>query len=170
VQPYPPPPPLPGGNRRWIPAAIIAAGIVIAGALIGAAVMLSNHEKGVGPAASSAAATEASSTCQAWKTTRTALNAVPGLPAGWDWDTPNIDTYINNRLLALEKALALFEPKIADEPADVAAAARAYIEARQNEFAAMRNRTYSANEQVPSNMALGTLNQLCGLPVPVQPR
>jgi hypothetical protein len=71
---------LPGGNRRWIPAAIIAAGIVIAGALIGAAVMLSNRDKGAGPAASSAAATEASSTCQAWKTTRTAINAVPRAP------------------------------------------------------------------------------------------
>ncbi len=148
--------------RPWLPAAIISAGIIIAGAIIGGAVV-STGNRADSNATTSVAATEASSTCQAWKTTRTAINAVPALPVGWDWDTPNIDTYINNRLLALEKALALFEPKIADEPADVAAAARAYIEARQNEFAAMRNRTYSANEQVPSNMAGGTLNQVCGI-------
>ena len=30
--------------------------------------------------------------------------------------------------------------------------------ATANEYAALRNRTYSANEQVPANMALGTLN------------
>ena len=161
--PYPPPLPPPGGNRRWIPAAIIAAGIVIAGALIGAAVMLSNRDKGAGPAASSAEATEASSTCQAWKTTRTAINAVPALPVGWDWDTPGIDIYINNLATSVETALALFEPKIADEPANVAAAARAYIEARQIEYAALRNRTFTGNESVPVNMALGNLNQLCGI-------
>jgi hypothetical protein len=163
VQPYPPPPPPPGGNRRWIPAAIIAAGIVIAGALIGGAVMLSNRDKGAGPAASSAATTEASSTCQAWKTTRAAINAVPVLPTGWDWDTPNIDTYINNQATAVLKALSLFEPQIADEPANVAAAARAYITARENEYAALRDRSYSASGKVPGDMALGTLNQLCGI-------
>jgi hypothetical protein len=163
VQPYPPPPPPPGGNRRWIPAAIIAAGIVIAGALIGAAVMLSNRDKGAGPAASSAAATEASSTCQAWKTTRTAIIAIPDLPPGWDWDTPNINTYINNQANAMEKAFGLFEPQIAAEPANVATAARAYVAARRGEIAAKRNRTYGAEDAVPVNMALGTLNQLCGI-------
>ena len=132
--------------------------------------MLSNRDTGTGAEGSSSAATEASSTCQAWKITRTAINAVPALPVGWDWDTPNIDTYINNQATAVEKALALFEPQIAAEPANVATAARAYVEARQNEYAALRNRTYSANEAVPGNMALGTLNQLCGLPVPAQPR
>ena len=171
VQPYaPPPPPPPGGNRRWVPAAIIAAGIVVAGALVGGAVMLSNRDKGAGAEGSSSVATEASSTCQAWKTTRNAINAIPGLPVGWDWDTPNIDVYITNQANAMEKAFALFEPQIKPEPANVAAAARAYVEARRGEIAAKRNRTYSANEAVPVNMALGTLNQLCGLPVPVQPR
>ncbi len=169
VQPYPPPPPA-GGNRRWVPAAIIAGGIVVAGALIGGAVMLSNRDKGAGAGGSSSAATEASSTCQAWKTARTAIIAIPDLPVGWDWDTPNIDTFIDNRLNAMEKAFALFEPRITPEPADVALAAREYLEARRNEFAAMRSRTYDAEDAVSVNMALGTLNQLCGLPVPAQPR
>jgi hypothetical protein len=89
---------------------------------------------------------------------------------GWDWDTPNIDTYINNLATAVETALALFEPKIAAEPANVADAAHAYVDARRDAFSAMRNRTYSAEDAVPVTMALGTLNQLCGLPVPVQTR
>ncbi len=169
VQPYPPPSPA-GGNRRWVPAAIIAAGLVVAGALIGGAVMLGNRDKGGGAEGSSSAATEDGSTCQAWKTTRAALSAVPELPVGWDWDTPGIDVYINNQANAIEKALALFEPQISAEPANVAAAAHAYVEARRDEFAAKRARNYSASEAVPVNMALGTLDQLCGLPVPVQPR
>jgi hypothetical protein len=162
VQPYLPPPPPPSGHRRWIPAAIISAGIIIAGIVVGGAVM-SNGNRSDSNATNSAVATEAISTCQAWKTTRTAINAVPALPVGWDWDTPGIDIYINNLATSVETALALFEPKIADEPANVAAAARAYIEARQIEYAALRNRTFTGNESVPVNMALGTLNQLCGI-------
>jgi hypothetical protein len=125
--------------------------------------MLSNRDKGGRAEGSSAAAAEASSTCQAWTTTRAALAPIPDLPAGWDWDTPNIDVYINNKANAVDKALSLFEPKIAEEPADVAAAARAYIDTRRDEFAAKRNRTYSATERAVTNMALGTLDQLCGL-------
>lgn len=162
MQPYPPPAPPPGGNRRWIPAAIISAGIIIAGVVVGGAV-LSNGNRADSNAPNSVAATEAISTCQAWKTTRTALSAVPELPVGWDWDTPGIDVYINNQANAMEKALALFEPQISAEPANVATAAHAYIEARRNEFAAKRARNYSASDAVPVNMALGTLDQLCGI-------
>jgi hypothetical protein len=150
-----------GGNRRWIPAAIIAAGIVIAGALIGGAVIASNRASTDTPA--DAAAAEASSTCQAWKTTRAALGAIPLLPVGWNWDTPNIDVFINNQANAAEKALTVFESQIAAEPANVAAAAREYIEVRRNEYTAMRNRTYSATEAAPVPIALGTLNELCGI-------
>jgi len=106
---------------------------------------------------------EASSTCQAWKTTRAALGAIPLLPVGWDWDTPNIDVFISNQANAAEKALTLFESQIASEPANVAAAAREYIEVRRNEYTAMRNRTYSATEAAPVPIALGKLNQLCGI-------
>jgi hypothetical protein len=162
VQPYLPPPPPPSGHRRWIPAAIISAGIIIAGVVVGGAV-LSNGNRAYSNATNTVVATEASSTCQAWKTTRTAIIAIPDLPAGWDWDTPGIDVYINNQANALEKAFALFEPQITTEPANVAVAARAYVEARRGEIAAKRNQTYGAADAVPVNMALGTLNQLCGI-------
>jgi hypothetical protein len=159
---YPPAAPPPRGSKRWIPAAIISAGIVIAGGVVGGAV-LSNGNRADLNATNSVVATEDSSTCQAWKTTRTAIIAIPDLPAGWDWDTPGIDVYINNQANALEKAFALFEPQITTEPANVAAAARAYVEARRGEIAAKRNQTYGAADAVPVNMALGTLNQLCGI-------
>ena len=125
--------------------------------------MLSNRDKAAGAKGSSSAATEASSTCRAWKTTRAALGAIPLLPVGWDWDTPNIDVFINNQANAAEKTLTLFESQIAAEPANVAAAAREYIDVRRNEYTAMRNRTYSATEAAPVPIALGKLNQLCGL-------
>jgi hypothetical protein len=63
----------------------------------------------------------------------------------------------------MEKAFGLFEPQIAAEPANVATAARAYVAARRGEIAAKRKRTYGAEDAVPVNMALGTLNQLCGI-------
>lgn len=159
---YPPVAPPPRGGRRWVPAAIISAGIIIAGVVVGGAVM-SNGSRADSNAANSVAATEASSTCQAWKTTRAALGAIPLLPVGWDWDTPNIDVFISNQANAAEKALTLFESQIAAEPANVAAAAREYIEVRRNEYTAMRNRTYSATEAAPVPIALGKLNQLCGI-------
>lgn len=60
---------------------------------------------------------------------------------------------MTNQANAIEAAFALFEPQTAAEIASVATAARAYVEARQNEYAALRNRTYSANEAVPGAMA-----------------
>jgi hypothetical protein len=84
------------------------------------------------------------------------------LPAAYpatNFHTENLVQFAND----VDKALSLFEPKIAEEPADVAAAARAYIDTRRDEFAAKRNRTYSATERAVTNMALGTLDQLCGL-------
>jgi hypothetical protein len=159
---YAPVAPPPRGGRRWIPAAIISAGIIVAGVVVGGAVM-SNGNRADSNAPNSVVATEAGSTCQAWKTTRAALAPVPDLPSGWDWDTPNIDVYINNQANAVDKALSLFEPQITAEPANVAAAARAYIDTRRDEFAAKRNRTYSATERVATNMALGKLDQLCGI-------
>ena len=88
---------------------MIAAGLV-AGALI---------LRGDGDGASNSVAT----TCQAWSETRETLRSIPALPRDWNWNTPNIDTYIKNQNAPVGKALDLFEPKIAPTPADVAQAA-----------------------------------------------
>ncbi len=167
-QPYPPPP-APTQNRRWIPAAIISAGIIIAGALVGGAVLLSNGNKteantavaGGQPAVNAAAD---SSTCQAWKTTRAALRQVPALPAGWDWNTPNIDALVANRNAATNAILQQFTPEIAATPADIADAANDYVASKRREMATLAERTpFTDAEAAAGNAALGRLNQACGL-------
>jgi hypothetical protein len=81
-QPLPPPP----ARRAWLPAAIIGAAIVAAGGLVAGAVILSDD----GPPAG------AGTTCQAWISTRDTLRAIPALPTGWNFNTPNIDNDIKH--------------------------------------------------------------------------
>ena len=163
---YPPAKPA----RRWLPVAIIVAAIIIATAVI-AAVLLSrgpDTATPAGPAPTAAqnapvegAAAEASSTCKAWRTTKPALDAIPALPTGWDWNTPNIDTYVSNRNAAIAKALDLFEPKIADTPQDVASAARNYVSAKRAEVRMLADKTFTSADAVTVNAASAEMNQLC---------
>ena len=165
---YPPAKPA----RRWLPLAIIVAAIIIATAVI-AAVLLSrgpDTATPAGPAPTAAQnapaqgnATEASSTCEAWPSTKAALTAIPQLPPGWDWSTPNIDTYIGNRTAAIAKALDLFEPQISAEPASTASVARQYVAERRSEIELLRNRTYTQADGVAATAASARLDQLCGV-------
>lgn len=167
--PYPTPPaPTPTGSpmRRWLPATIIATGIVIAGAVIGAAVIVggsstrgANHQASVQEEAA-----PRSQTCVEWASTQVELRAIPPLPQGWDWSTPNIDTYIGNLATAVEKSVAVFEQRITPEPANAAAAAKAYIGSKRAEMKALRDHTYgsSAGDGTATDAALARLNQICG--------
>jgi hypothetical protein len=153
----------PGPPRRWLPLAIVTATILLAAAIVAAAIILSGSMSdnpgtlsltaSPSPTASvSAAAT--SSTCNTWEITKPALDAIPGLPDGWDWNTPNIDTYIANRNAAIARGLDLFEAKIAAEPADVSAAAHEYVSAKRTEMEKLSDHTYTAADGVPGNTAL----------------
>lgn len=168
--PYPAPAPAKSGRSLWI----IFAGIVIAGALIAGAAFLALNGKDKDtsappPTSPTAAPTGApagtpdNTTCKAWRTTVPAIRAIPDLPSGWDWDTPNIDMYIANHNAAVGKVLDLFEPKIAPEPADVAAAAKDYVAARRNEMRLLTNHTYRGADGVAGNVAFEQLNQLCNV-------
>ena len=158
------------GTRKWIPAAIIAAGIVIAGGVIGGAVLLNGHQSVTERAATGTPGVDATAsgigtpTCEAWLTTKAALNAIPPLPNGWDWNTPHIDVYIANAGASAEKALNLFEPQIAPEPANVAAAAHAYVDAKRASIEKLSAHTYTAEEAAAGNVALAKLDQICGTP------
>ncbi|WP_142305079.1 hypothetical protein [Mycobacterium avium] len=168
--PWPPyyPPAQPA--RRWLPVAIIVAAIILAAALIGA-VILSRGPNTAAPAAPAptsiagapapANAAVDSSTCKAWQSTKPALDAIPALPDGWDWNTPNINTYISNRNAAITKALNLFEPKISDTPADVAAAARGYVAAKRDEVRMLADRSFTSADAVSVNTTYAQLNQIC---------
>lgn len=171
--PTPPPPgaylpPAKPSRSLWI----IFAGIVIAGALIAGAAFLALSGKGApaptagnpavsAPVADAPANAASSSTCKAWKTTRATLDTIPELPAGWDWNTPNIDTYISNRNAATAKALDLFEPKIAQAPADVATAARDYVTAKRNSIRLLADKSFTPADAVSVNAARAQLDQLC---------
>lgn len=166
---YPPAKPA----RRWLPVAIIVAAIIIATAVI-SAVLLTRDTTTAAPAAPAPTAVgsaptkgstaPANSTCEAWPSTKAALNAIPGLPAGWDWDTPNIDVYISNQSVAVNKALDLFEPEIAaGDPPQVVDAAKAYVSARRTAMEKLVGRSYTSADGVESNVTLAKLDQVCGV-------
>ncbi|CDM79600.1 hypothetical protein MMARE11_p00980 (plasmid) [Mycobacterium marinum E11] len=176
--PHGPPPPWPPYYRpaspagRWIAAAIIGAALIVAAAII-SAVVLSRATNAAVPTAPTPNASgnvpaqartgDADATCAAWRTTKPALDAIPGLPAGWDWSTPNIDIYISNHNAAVARALDVFEPEIATEPADSAAAAHEFVSARRDEIRMLADHTYTQADGVPGSVALARLNQLCGV-------
>ncbi|MGB3012592.1 MAG: hypothetical protein WBB54_14705 [Mycobacterium sp.] len=155
MQWQPPSQPPPAARKSWLPAAIIGAAIVIAGALMAGAVIL----KGGGAVTDGGATT----TCEAWAETRQTLRAIPALPGGWNWNTPNIENYIRIQNAPVGAALDLFEPKIAAEPVDVARAAEQYIAARRAQMAALTDRSYVPADGNSVDSALARLNQLCGI-------
>jgi hypothetical protein len=167
--PWPPyyPPAQPA--RRWLPVAIIVAAIIIATAVISAVLLSRGPDTatpaGPAPTAPGNAPTQnvaaTSSTCKAWQATKPALDAIPALPAGWDWDTPNIGTYIANRNAAITKALDLFEPKIADTPPDVASVARNYVAVKRDEVRMLADKSFTSADAVMVNAASAELNQIC---------
>ena len=96
----------------------------------------------------------ANGTCKAWRTTKPALDAIPSLPDGWDWNTPNIDMYIANRNAAIAQALDLFEPEESPtDQTDISAAAHEYVAAKRTEMQKLSDHTYTAADGVPGNTA-----------------
>lgn len=169
--PWPPyyPPAKPA--RRWLPVAIIVAAIIISTAVIAAVLLIRspNTAAPVAPAPTAAgsapaATTQTSSTCDAWPSTKAALNAIPALPAGWNWDTPNIDVYVSNQSAAVNKALDLFEADIAPaDPPRVVEAAKTYVSERRQAMQKLVAHTYTSADGVPGNVALSKLDEVCGV-------
>ena len=139
--------------RRWLPAAIIGAALLIAAALVAGAFILKDRDAGT---------TAGGSTCQSWKQTRLTLLAVPALPNGWSWATPDIDNAIRLQNAPVGNALELFETQIVPEPADVAAAARTYVAARRQQMQTLTDHTYTAPDGEAVDTALVGLDALCG--------
>lgn len=169
-QPYPPTAPQPSRRAIWI----IFVGIVGGCALIAGALFLAldrgNNTGAPIPAAGQPAAAPAgagnaasSSTCRAWMSTKAALDQSLDLPPGWNWQTPGIDQLIASRNAVVTKAMDLFESEIADNPPNVAAAARSYVEARRLEVQKFADQTYTGADGVPITTGYTTLNQMCGI-------
>lgn len=158
------PPTAPKSRAAWIIAgAIVLAAAIIAIAIAAVSGQRSEPTAAAPPAPTATASAESSATCAAWRATVPALKAVPALPAGWNWDTPNIDTLIGSSAAAVNTALNLFEPRIAAEPADVAAAAHAFVVAKRDEWTKLAAHSYTASDGVVVENTLASLNELCGL-------
>ena len=164
TQPPLPPPRFDGrprAGRAWLPAAIIGSAIVLAAGLVAGALILRRDGGG--------STDSGPTTCEAWTETRQTLRSIPPLPDGWNWNTPNITTAIKNQNAPVAKALDLFEPKIAPEPADVARAARDYVAIRRTQMEGLSDRSYTPQIGAQVDTALMHLNQLCGIPADGRP-
>lgn len=137
-------------RRPWLPAAIIGAALVIAAGLVGGALILKDPSP------------TAVTTCQAWKQTRLNLLAVPSLPNGWVWTTPDIDNTITLQNAAVANALDVFENQISSDPADVAQASRQYLDARRHQMQTLADHSYTPADGQAVDTALSALDQLCG--------
>lgn len=148
---------------------IIAGAVVLAAAIIAIAVIAvsgrrSEPTSAAPPAPTATASAESSATCAAWRATRPALDAIPRLPEGWNWDTPNIDTAISSLKASNEAALALFEPRIRTEDGEPSTAAREFISARRAEMQMLTDHSYTyATGGVRGNVAVARLNEICGV-------
>lgn len=152
----------PSRRRGWVPAAVIAAGIIVAAAVVAGALILTSHRSDT----ATKATTAGKSTCAAWRATATALKTIPELPAGWTWQTPNIDLLIANHSTLVSQALDTFEPQISDTPANVAAAARTFVSARRHEILLLANRTYDRADGAPGDAAFAQLTEFCTATTP----
>jgi hypothetical protein len=95
------------------------------------------------PSAASSDTAAASATCAAWRRAKRTIDTASRLPAGWYWETSHRKTGINNLAAAVGRDLDLFETQIlATDPADVSAAAHAYVFARRKELRALTARTF----------------------------
>lgn len=163
LQPPPPPPYGPGKVRsRWLPAAIIGSAIVIAGGLVAGSLILKGDR-------AAPVAETGMTTCEAWAQTRDALRAVPPLPDGWTWRTPNIDVLIKFQNGPVGYALDRFEPQIQPEPAEVARAAQDYLTARRAQMRSLAERSYQPADGAAVDAALERLNRLCNIPTNSRP-
>jgi hypothetical protein len=166
------PAPRPAVRPIWI----IAAGIIIAVAVIIAAIIIShgNTTTQSTPTAAptqsnasqsanlSTASAATSSTCTGWRAVSPSISEIVPLPDGWDYDTPNIDQYINDHNASVIKLMDIFEPLISDEPADVAKIAHTFVDSRRNEAKLLAAHTYRGSDGAAGNVAATQLDQLCG--------
>jgi hypothetical protein len=164
--PWPPypgyPPPQQHVPRRF--SAPIVAAILFAGGRNDSRPPAMSSSPSSHDSTAAAPAVKDTQTCRAWRSTGVALEAIPTLPDGWDWNTDGIDTLIANERTAVEKALDIFKAKIkAGDPETVVDAANKYISAKHAEMDKLSAHTYTTADGVPVSTGYSTLDELCGV-------
>ncbi len=162
-------PTLAASGSGWLTTAIVAAAILLAGAFVSAAIIIRGNRAGNETAASehlsstSVSDGEQSPTCLAWKVTKAALYAIPSLPSGWNWNTPGIETYVENDAAARTVAFDSFEPKIVEDSSDISRTARKYVAAERLSIQRLTDHAYSKSDAENSQAAEDDLNRVCGI-------
>ncbi|MCV7256904.1 hypothetical protein H7J86_32490 [Mycobacterium hackensackense] len=157
-------------GRGLVVAAGVAA-VIIATANITVGILSRNPGTGVPSAAAPAAAAPqpvapaATATCESWPSIKAALNAIPQLPSGWDWTTPNIDMYIENRTEAIVRVVDLFTPAISAERVNTVTAmtARRYVDERLTEITKLRSHIYKEADVAAATVDSARLDKRCGV-------
>lgn len=151
----------------FIAAAILVVGLVTAGviALTKPATSPSPGRPVPGQVAGSQAepttTTTRSSTCAGWATVKMDMEGMTKLPDGWTYDTPLIDIAIHGRATQLDTVVKLFIDKISPEPTDLAATARAWVDAQSVEGPKLTNHTFTADDRARIEAAAHALDVAC---------
>lgn len=165
--PRPPPVFLVAPRRTWFGIAVVAA-ILISGVLIAAAIFFKGSGESSAPTAGSSGKPFAQSdgrakTCKAWTVAKADFKAIPTLPPGWDYNTPNIDQLIAARVSMVEKVLDAFRSQIAPTPVDVGAAANLFVEKQEAEVRKLPAHTFDAADLYAIDGAYMALDRACGV-------
>lgn len=151
-------------RTNWLPVIVVVIAILVgSGAIVGAIIW--SADRG-GSGSSQAAGPDALTKpgCEAWVSARQGLEAIPALPNGWDWNTPNIDQIIGNQQGAIKPVLDNFEKQVGESGAeDIEGLASGYIAAQRNNMdrQVQRNATAVDGERILASYK--ALNAACGL-------
>ena len=102
------------------------------------------------------------STCAGWTTVKMDMQAMTQLPAGWTYDSPQIDIVIHGRAAQLDRIVKLFVDQISPEPADLAATAHAWVDAQSVEGPKLVDHTFTAADRANIVAAAHALDIACG--------
>ncbi|OBG70981.1 hypothetical protein A5700_00905 [Mycobacterium sp. E1214] len=149
---------------------LVVAAIVIVGLAAAAVIAITKPAPSPGsPRAGQAGAgrttttsRSAQSTCAGWTTVKSDMQAMTQLPDGWTYDTPQIDIAIHGRAAQLDTIVKLFVDEISPEPADLAATARAWVEAQSVEGPKLVDHTFAPADRANIAAAAHALDTACG--------
>ncbi|MGB0972573.1 MAG: hypothetical protein ACPGVG_16685 [Mycobacterium sp.] len=150
-------------------AAVVAGGgLLAAGMIFFTGTSTPRMAEGVvsGEGSPNAAVAGRKSTCAGWSDVKMSFGSMTSMPDGWDrmtYDITNVDGMIHARAHQLKTTLDLFSKKIKSEPAEVAAAAHAFVDVQSTEGPKLTAHTFSAADQAKIDSAIQELDRACGM-------
>jgi hypothetical protein len=148
-----------------VAAVVLVAGLIIAGVIYfsGRPEARGSSALAPGPTQPIAAQSGTGTTCDGWGDMKRNFQGMTQMPDGWTYDTPQIDIVIASRAAQLAKLLNIFTPQITPEPADVAAAAHAFVAAQSTEGPKLIAHTFGPADRANIDAAGVALDRACGM-------